>query len=334
MVDIAAVAGIVAAAGVASRTGKGMPMRTRLVVVALALVCAGAVTVVAEEPAGQTRFDSPAAAMKALVAAARSDDTAKLAAILGPDGEAIVSSGDEVADRDDRQRFVARASDRTRFETLSDGSTIAHIGTRGTPLAIPLVKDGTKWRFDTAAGKDELLNRRIGRNELMAIAATRGYVDAQEEFARASATSGGGHVYAQKLRSTPGQRDGLYWDDASGTDESPLGPLFASAAAEGYQLADQPATTTPEPYHGYLFRILTGQGASAPGGARSYVKDGKMTGGFALVAWPAEYGQSGIMTFQVNAQGIVFQKDLGAQTADAVKTITAYDPDGSWSPTR
>ena len=218
------------------------------------------------------------------------------------------------------------------IETVPDGATIAHIGRQGTPFPIPLVKDGPQWRFDTAAGKDELLNRRIGHNELMTIAGARAYVDAQEEYARAAVTRGDARAYAQKVRSAPGQHDGLYWDDAGGTDESPLGPLFAAAAAEGYQMAEQPVT--PQPYHGYLFRILTAQGANAPGGARSYVKDGKMTGGFALVAWPAEYGKGGIMTLQVNGQGIVFEKDLGPQTAEAVQAITAYDPDASWTPTR
>jgi hypothetical protein len=236
------------------------------------------------------------------------------------------------ASRDRSTSADGCATERTRFETLPDGATIAHIGRQATPFAIPLVKDGERWRFDTAAGKDELLNRRIGRNELMAIAASRAYVNAQEEYARASAVRGGERAYAQKFLSAPGQHDGLYWEDASGKDESPLGPLFASASAEGYDLAQQPVT--PRPYHGYFFRILTGQGANAPGGARSYVKDGKMTGGFALLAWPAEYGQSGIMTFLVNSQGVVFQKDLGAQTAEAAKTITSYDPDTSWAPTR
>jgi Protein of unknown function (DUF2950) len=308
-----------------------MLMRSRFVLVAVAVVCFRAVAAHGETPSAQTQFKTPTAAMQALVAAARSNDRTKLAGILGPDSAELLSSGDDVADAEDRARFVARVNERTRFETLPDGKTIAHIGRQATPFAIPLVKEGEQWRFDTAAGKDEVLNRRIGRNELMVIAAARGYVDAQEEFARTTGTDGGAHAYAQKIRSTPGQRDGLYWDDPSGTDESPLGPLFGSASAEGYQLAEQPAL---EPYHGYLFRILTGQGAAAPGGARSYVKDGKMTGGFALVAWPAEYGHSGIMTFLVNKQGIVFQKDLGAQTAEAVKAITTYDPDASWSPTR
>jgi hypothetical protein len=295
---------------------------------AAVILCASAVALAQ----AQTLFKSPAAAMQALVAAARSNDTARVVAILGPDAESVVASGDAVADAGDRRRFIAKASERTRFETLPDGATIAHIGRQATPFAIPIVKDGGQWRFDTAAGRDELQNRRIGRNELMAIAAARAYVEAQQEYARGSAARGGERAYAQKFHSTPGQRDGLYWDDASGTDESPLGPLFASASGEGYQLAEQPAA--PQPYHGYLFRILTSQGANAPGGARSYVKDGKMTGGYALIAWPAEYGRSGIMTFLVNSQGVVFQKDLGAQTAEAVNAMTAYDPDASWTPTR
>ncbi len=296
------------------------------------MLCLGAVAGATEAPAAQTKFKSPTAAMQALVAAARANDAAKLLAILGPEAEALMSSGDAVEDAADLRRFVARASERMRFETLADGAVIAHLGRQATPFAIPLVKAGEEWRFDTAAGKDELLTRRIGRNELMAIAATRAYVDAQEEYARAQAGQGGAPVYAQKFLSTPGQRDGLYWDPAGGADESPLGPLFASASAEGYRPAAPGAA--PQPYHGYFFRILTAQGGNAPGGARSYVKDGKMTGGFALVAWPAEYGQSGIMTFLVNKQGIVFQKDLGAQTAEIAQAMTAYDPDASWAPTR
>ncbi len=297
-----------------------------------ALLCLGVAAAPAEEPSGQTRFASADAAMKALVAAVRAGDRTKLLAILGPEGKAVLSSGDEVEDANDGRRFVARASERTRFETIGEGEVIAHIGRQGTPFAIPIVKDGDQWRFDTAGGKEELLNRRIGRNELQAIAAARAYVDAQEEYARADPTKSGTRVYAQKFVSTPGQRDGLYWDAAGGAEESPLGPLFASASGEGYQLAEQPAA--PQPFHGYLFHILTAQGPKAPGGAKSYVADGKMTGGHALVAWPAEYGKSGIMTFVVDRKGIVFQKDLGPQTVEAVKAITAYEPDDSWMPTR
>ena len=320
-VDVAA-----AADAIAERERKVMHRIITLAVVS-GLV-AFAVTASAEESGGQTHFKSPTAAVQALVAAARTGDRPKMLAILGPEGEPLVESGDDVEDAAERRRFVAIASQRTRFETLSDGTVIAHLGRDATPLAIPLVKDGDAWRFDTVAGKDELLNRRIGRNELSTIAALRAYVEAQLQYARHDP----GSVFAQKIRSEAGKQDGLYWEDTSGAGESPLGPLFADAAGEGYALNDPSAK--PEPFHGYFFRILTAQGANAPGGAQDYVKDGKMTGGFAMVAWPAEYGQSGVMTFLVNRQGIVFEKDLGAQTAELVKAMTTYDPDKTWIPAR
>src|SRR5262249_25027083 len=206
-----------------------------------------------------------------------------------------------------------------------DAMAILHVGRDDWPFPIPIVKDAEGWRFDTAAGKEELLNRRIGRNELAVIEGARAYVDAQNEFASRF------HTYTQLLRSTPGKRDGLYWE-ATDHDVSPLGPLVASATGEGYHLGE--ASEAPVPYHGYFFRILTAQGPHAPGGARSYLNDGKMTGGVALVAWPAEYGSSGIMTFMVGREGVVFQKDLGQGTAEAVKAITAFDPDESWDPTQ
>src|SRR5262249_52610670 len=297
-----------------------------------ALLSVGSVSGAADQPSGQTRFKSPPEAMKALVAAARTDDRAKLIAILGPDAEAIVSSGDAVEDAQDRRRFVAEAAAGARFETLPTGTVSARVRRQGTPLPSRVGKEGDGGRSDTAAGKDELLNRRIGRNELMAISAAHAYVDAQEEYAREDPMKSGGKVYAQRFRSESGQNNGLYWDDPDGKHPSPLGPLVADASAEGYTLGTP--TGSPEPFHGYYYRILTAQGQNAPGGVQDYVKDGKMTGGFALVAWPAEYGQSGIMTFLVNRQGIVFQKNLGPQTAEAVKGITTYDPDASWAPTR
>jgi hypothetical protein len=310
-----------------------VPIRSlrTVAVISCALVCFAVRVTPAAESGTQERFKTPTAAFEALVAAARKDDKAKLVAILGPDAEAIASSGDAIEDANDRRRFVTLASERTRFETLPDGEVVAHIGARATPFAIPLVKDGDGWRFDTAAGKDELINRRIGRNELGAIAAARAYVDAQEEYARRDPMRSGVPTFAQQVRSTEGKRDGLYWD-GTGSNVSPLGPLFAEASAEGYAV-DKPSET-PQPFHGYFFRILTSQGANAPGGAQSYVKDGKMTGGYALLAWPAEYGQSGIMTFVVNRQGVVFEKDLGAQTAETVKAMTSYDPDKTWLPAR
>jgi hypothetical protein len=274
----------------------------------------------------QTKFVRPEEAVGALVDAARADDEARLIEILGPESEGVVSSGDPVADRTARQRVVAAAKERKRFETLPSGAVVAHLGNEDWPLPIPLVKDGNEWRFDTAAAREELLNRRIGQNELKAIAASRAYVDAQREYAK---LDGG---YAQKIRSEPGKHDGLYWEDQSGKQPSPLGPLFAEASAEGYTTPEPGAG--PQPYHGYVYRVLTGQGANAPGGAKSYVKDGKMTGGFALVAHPAEHGSSGVMTFIVGPQGIVYQKDLGAQTTEVAKAMTAFDPDESWTPVR
>jgi len=274
----------------------------------------------------QQYFPSPEAAAQALAAATRGSDPQRLLAVLGPESDKVVSSGDPVDDAAARKRFSAAAGERTRIERSADGTTaILHVGRDDWPFPIPIVRDAQGWRFDTALGKQELLNRRIGRNELTAIEVCRAYVDAQNEFAARF------HMYAQSFRSTPGKRDGLYWE-ATDHDVSPLGPLIAAATAEGYHHAE--ASAAPAPYHGYFFRILTAQGAHAPGGARDYVKDGKMTGGFGLVAWPADHGSSGIMTFMVDAQGVVFQKDLGERTSEAAKAITAYDLDGSWEPTR
>jgi hypothetical protein len=273
----------------------------------------------------QERFPSPDSAVRALDAAARGAGVERLAAVLGPESDDLVSSGDPVDDAAARKRFVAAATEHTRIERTSDDMAIVHVGREDWPFPIPLVRDDGGWRFDTASGKEELLNRRIGRNEIAAIESCRAYADAQNEFARRF------HAYAQRLRSTPGERDGLYWE-AADHDASPLGPLVASATAEGYRIADPGAG--PHPYHGYFYRILTAQGPNAPGGAREYVQDGRMTGGFALVAWPAEHGSSGVMTFMVAKQGIVFQKDLGDDTAEAVKSITKFDPDASWAPTR
>jgi hypothetical protein len=273
----------------------------------------------------QERFPSPEAAAGALEAAIRGSGTERLKAILGPESDEIVSSGDPVADGAARKRYATAAGQRTRIERTSDTVAIVHVGSVDWPVPIPIVRDDQGWRFDTAAGKEELLNRRIGRNEISVIETCRSYVDAQKEYARRF------HAYAQSFRSTPGKRDGLYWDETD-HDVSPLGPLVASATAEGYHQAE--AGAAPAPYHGYFFRILTAQGPHAPGGARNYVKDGRMTGGFAMLAWPAEYGSSGIMTFLVGEQGVVFQKNLGTGTAEAVKGITTYDPDEAWNPTR
>ena len=273
----------------------------------------------------QQHFPSPEAAAQALEAATRNSDPQHLLAILGPHGDEVVSSGDAVDDAAARKRFATAARERTRIDRPNDATAIVVVGKDDWPLPIPIVRDPDGWRFDTAEGKEELLNRRIGRNELITLSVCRAYVNAQHEFHARF------HTYAQFLRSRPGKRDGLYWE-AAGHDASPFGPLVAEAAGGGYHL-DEPSTV-PVPYHGYFFRILKTQGAHAPGGARDYVKDGQMTGGFALVAWPAEHGSSGVMTFLVCPQDVVFQKDLGEQTDAVARGMTAYDPDESWEPTK
>jgi hypothetical protein len=275
-----------------------------------------------------TTFDSREEAMQALVSAAEEADTATMAAILGPGGEEIVTSGDEVRDAHGLENFATLAREQTAFEE-DEGMTFAVIGMSGWPFPVPLVQEEGSWRFDAEWAKDEILSRRIGRNELTAIAVCHAYADAQAEYAR-QGRDGNPRAFAQRLRSTPGKHDGLFWETAEGEAESPIGDLLALAADEGY-----PATEAGEPgaYHGYRFRSLHAQGPSAPGGARSYLKDGLMTGGFALIAWPIDYGNSGIMTFLINQQGVVFQKDLGPQTNELAPKIDAYDPDDSWYPT-
>ena len=305
-----------------------LSVRATLIVALVALT--GVRAAAAEAPAQKT-FASPTDAMHVLANAARTDDKAALLAILGPGSEDVISSGDPIADRAVGQRFAARVAERLRFWTHQSGAVIANIGKEESPFAIPLVKAGEGWRFDTPAGRDELLNRRIGRNELQAVDVCREFVKAENEYARRQG-AGSGIVYAQKVRSDPGKQDGLYWDDPTGKHPSPLGPLIAEADAEGYTKPTEGAGVRP--FHGYVYRILTGQGAHAPGGAKSYLKDGTMTGGFALLAYPAEHGSSGVMTFVVGPEGIVFQKNLGDKTAEAAKAITTYDPDDSWTPVR
>ena len=303
-------------------------MRTHSKTFGRALVLLALITlqVSAADTPAQKQFAKPEAAVGALLDALRAGDQAALLAILGPGSEDVVSSGDPIADRAARKPILTGAAERTRLETLPSGAVIAHFGKDDWPLPIPLVQNAGQWHFDTAAAREEILNRRIGRNELKAIDVCRVYVEAQREHAKLE------HDYAQKLRSDPGKRDGLYWEDPTGKHPSPLGPLLAEAAAEGYSTENSP--DAPRPYHGYLYRILTQQGPHAPGGAKSYLKDGKMTGGFAMVAYPADYGASGVMTFLVDAQGLVYQKNLGDQTGDVAKQITAYDPDDTWAPVR
>jgi hypothetical protein len=274
----------------------------------------------------QERFNTPDAAVDALVSAARSGDAKAIVAVLGPDGNAIVSSGDPVADTNTREKFVAEYDAKHAIEPEGDGTRTLVIGNDDWPFPIPLVNKAGEWQFDTEAGLDEILRRRVGRNELSAIQVARAYVQAQNEYAELDPAGLGRGVYAQRIVSHPGKKDGLYWPTTEGQPPSPLGEFAARASAEGYK-----AGKAPIPYHGYYYRILTRQGAGAPGGAYDYLVKGKMRGGFALLAFPAEYGNSGIMTFMVNHDGTVFQKDLGPKTAQLARKIESFAPDQSWT---
>jgi hypothetical protein len=270
-------------------------------------------------------FPSADAAAQALVAAAKNDDAARLIEILGPSGKSIVSTGDTVADRNARRAFAARAALKMKL-VPSHGSKTAKTllaGKDDWPLPIPIVEMNGQWYFDTAQGKQEILTRRIGSNELDAIEVCRGFVEAQADYAAQNRTANNLPVYAQKIISSPGEHDGLYWPGEN--DESPIGEIVAKAIAQGY-------TNKHDPYHGYYFRVLTAQGPNASGGAMSYLDNGLMTKGFALVAWPSNYGLTGIMTFVVDRTGIVYQKDLGRKTPEIAAGYSAYDPDKTWTP--
>ncbi len=243
--------------------------------------------------------------------------------VLGPGSGKIVQSGDAVADKASRERFLRAYNEANRLDKSGDAKAVLSVGKDSWPFPIPIVKDAAGWRFDARQGQEEILNRRIGRNELSAVQAMLAYVDAQREYYLRNPQGDKLLHYAQKFASAPGKRDGLYFPTQAGEKPSPLGPLFASAKAEGYTKGD---SSLPVPYHGYRYRILRGQGADAPGGAYEYIAQGRMIGGFALVAWPASYGNSGVMTFIVNHGGVVYEKDLGPDTAAAVQKITTIQP--------
>ncbi len=275
---------------------------------------------------GAATFASPDEAAEALVEATEADDMEALRALFGQGSEDVLSSGDSVSDRRQRQVVAVALRQGWTLEETEPGERVLVIGYDEWPFPIPLVREGESWRFDLEAGDEEILARRIGRNELRAIETCVTYVLAQEVYASRPHDDRPAGVYAQRIASQPGKQDGLYWDSAPGERPSPLGNLVAEAAEEGYESPD----ATPNPFHGYYFHILTAQGEAAAGGARSYVEGGDMTGGFALMAYPAEYGDSGIMTFIVNQDGVVYEKDLGERTAELARAITEYNPDESW----
>ena len=276
----------------------------------------------------QKGFASAEDAVKALIDALKSNDTKALSALFGPDSKDLVSSGDPVADKSRRERFVVHFEEKHRLEEVSADKVVLHVGDEDWPFPIPVVKRGDVWQFDPTEGREEMLARRIGGNELSVIQVCLAYVDAQREYASKDRNGDGFLEYAQRFGSTPGKHDGLYWKAKGGEEESPLGPLAAQAVREGY--SGKKSGGKPIPYKGYYYKILKGQGKDAAGGAYSYMANGRMIGGFAMVAYPARYGSSGIMTFIVNHDGIVFQKDLGKSTAAIVAKMTLFNPDKTW----
>ncbi|MGH7015040.1 MAG: DUF2950 domain-containing protein [Stellaceae bacterium] len=277
-------------------------------------------------------FASPDAAAAALAAAAHADDARALVAILGSGSHKIVYSGDRVADLNGRAQFAVAYDALHKIEPEGADRATLVVGKDEWPFPIPLVRRGATWHFDTKAGAQAILDRRIGRNELNAIQVCRAYVAAQRDYATADRDNDSMREYAQHFVSSPGKHDGLYWPTAPSAPESPMGLLVADARAQGYgptPKGEKPHR--PQPYHGYFYRILTRQGPHAPGGALDYVVDGHMIGGFALVAYPAKWGDSGIMTLIVNQDGIVYQKNFGPRTATLARAITEYDPDPSWT---
>ena len=273
----------------------------------------------------QQSFKSPEDAAQTLVNAAKDNWPKGVIAVLGPDADEIVSSGDKTSDEAMREKFLAAFDARHEVKQEGDDKAVMIIGKDDFPFPIPLRRKGAAWKFDTATGRLEILYRRIGRNEINAIKASLAYVDAQNEYAEKNPEGAGSATYAQRIVSRPGKKDGLYWPAAPGEEESPLGELVAQASKEGYSIGGERV-----PYHGYYYKILTRQGSMAAGGEVDYVVRGKMIGGFALVAYPAEYGNSGVMTFLVNHAGEVFQKDLGERTARIAESMTSFNPDQTW----
>lgn len=278
-------------------------------------------------PAPAGTYKTPEESVQAIADLVGTGDMKKWEEIFGAGGVELLQSGDEDADREDALHVKEMILEKVAFEDRDEKTKIALLGRDGWPFSLPLVLENGRWHFDAGAGREELLNRRIGRNELLALASLHAYVDAQREYFT-KGRDGKQPAYARRFLSSEGAHDGLYWPAAEGEEESPLGPLYADAAKDDAQ------ESGPQPFNGYYFRLLERQGISAPGGERSYLdKKGRMTIGFAAIGWPAKYGNSGIMTFQVDEQGLIFQKDLGVETEAAVEAINAYDPDVSWTPT-
>lgn len=294
----------------------------------LAFLPAVTIAAKAKPKLDQRTFATPEEAVNGLLVAAKTEDVRELLNILGPDAKEIISSGDEVADKNGRELFLRMYEENHDLARQGDARVLLEVGKDQWPFPIPIVKQAGTWRFDTREGKQEILDRRIGKNELSAIQACLAYFDAQREYAAKGGNGKGLPEYARKFLSEPGKKDGLYWEAREGEAQSPLGPLFAAAQERGY--TRKTSGQRPSPYLGYYYRILTAQGKNAPGGVHSYLVNGRMIGGFALIAYPAQYGVSGVMTFMISHDGVVYEKDLGRKTGTVAAAVKAFDPDPSW----
>lgn len=298
---------------------------------AAVLLTVFATGVFAAADAKQKTFRSPEEAVQALGEALRQDDLPALMDILGPGGKNLIYSGDDIADKEGRKTAARLFAEKHRISRIDDRKAVLELGNDLWPMPIPIVEAKGAWNFDTKAGEREILNRRIGKNELAAIQVCLAYVEAQQEYAASDHDHDGLKEYAQKFFSEQNKKDGLYWDSREGGPMSPMGVFVANAAGEGYRRS---GTGKPSPYHGYYYRILKAQGKNASGGAFDYIVKGKMIGGFALIAYPAKYGASGTMTFMVNHQGVVYEKDLGPRTESRASAVKLFDPDRTWRQTR
>ena len=321
-----------------------MKLKCQMKSIAIALLLATAQIAIAAQPAPATQkpvaqkavaqkvFATPEEAAKALVAALRNHDTNTLLAVIGPSSRNWLSSGDQVADQHDKEKFLAAYDRKNSISQTTDDKAILLVGEDDWPFPAPIVRKGKAWVFDTAAGREELINRRVGRNELDTIQTLLAVVDSQREYAAEDLDGNGYHDYARRFISHKGKKDGLYWPVNTGEPLSPLGPLVGEAAREGY--GKKTSGGKPAAYHGYRYRLLTAQGKDAPGGAYSYLVRNKLIGGFAVVAYPAKYGVSGIMTFLVNYDGVVYQKDLGNATESVALGMHSFNPGTGWMKTQ
>jgi len=297
-------------------------MRALILLVSLATALVGCSRAVS-----QRDFASPEEATQALVTAVRAEDTRELLAVLGADAEPVIDSGDPVRNRQARERFLHAYEAGHVFDSTTEGTATLQVGEDKWPFPFPIQQHGNRWSFDSSAGADEIISRRVGENELDAIQACLAFVDAEREYYARNPQEEPLLQYAQKLASSEGHKDGLYWPTTGDELPSPLGEQFARARSEGYF---EQGVAASKGYRGYIYRLLTAQGPSAAGGAYDYLVKGKMLGGFALIAFPVEYGNSGVMSFIVNHDGVVYSKDLGPETAKAAGAIAAFDPDSSW----